>query len=378
VNRLAVSMTVEQLWQPAPGGSGTYIRELATALTARTDVALMGVRAFGRDDERKGLPDAMTIRQSRLPRAVLYALWVEWRIPGLPGPKPQVIHATTWSIPRRTAPLVVTVHDTAFLRNPDHFTPRGVSFFQWALGVTRREADAVVVPSRATFDDCVSAGIDPGLVTVIPHGVTALPVTDADIAAFRERRGLTRPYILWTGSIEPRKNLGVLLDAYADICHDTDLDLVLAGPDGWGGAAADLRARRAGLPADRVHVMGALALPELQAAYAGAQVYCYPSLWEGFGMPVLEAQAHGIPVVTSQDTAMAEFGGDGAILVDPQDPAAVAVALREAAGDRHDELSAAGLANAAKYTWAKSAELHMVAYRDAIEHYSTTRRGRRG
>ncbi|QAY64822.1 glycosyltransferase family 1 protein [Xylanimonas allomyrinae] len=361
-------MTVEQLWQPVPGGSGTYIRELAAELAERGDVVLTGVRARGSDDDLRGLPGSMTLRRSRLPRAVLYEAWTRWRRPAVPGPRPAVLHATTWAVPPRTAPMTVTIHDVAFRRSPEHFTRRGVSFFERALEIARREADSIVVPSIATREDCVAAGIDPARIHVAPHGVTAHSVDDAQVAAFRGRHRIERPYVMWCGAIEPRKNLGVLLEAFAGVVGDTDLDLVLVGPDGWGRAADDLRARLDTLPAERVHVLGALSWRELHEAYAAAHVFCFPSLWEGFGMPVLEAQAHGVPVVTSRATAMEEVGGEGVVLIDPRDPHDVAAGLREAAGPRHAALSAAGQVNASRYTWARSAERHIGAYRAALDH----------
>jgi glycosyltransferase involved in cell wall biosynthesis len=365
---LDLTMTVEQLWQPVPGGSGTYIRELSAALARRDDVRLTGVRARADDDsDRRGLPPSMALRSSRLPRPVLYEAWTRLRRPAIRGPRPTVLHATTWAVPPRTAPLTVTVHDLAFRRSPEHFTPRGVAFFERALEITRREASAVVVPSAATRDDCIAAGLAPERIHVVPHGVTALPVTDAQVADFRARHRLARPFVLWCGAIEPRKNLSVLLEAFGRLVGDTDLDLVLVGPAGWGGAAADLRARRAALPADRVHVLGAVNWAELHTAYAAARAFCFPSLWEGFGMPVLEAEAHGVPVVTSRGTSMAEVSGDGAVLIDARDPDDVAAGLREATGARHAELSASAAANAVGYTWERSAALHMAAYRAALE-----------
>ena len=386
---MAVAMTVEQLWQPVPGGSGTYIRELAAALAARGDVTLTGIRARPSDPHASpptpscaqgvqrpespnpgpviDLPAVMQLHSSRLPRPALYESWLRLRRPRVPGPRPDVIHATTWAVPPRSAPLVVTVHDLAFQRSPDHFTPRGVAFFNRALEITRREADVVIVPSQATRDDVVAAGIDPERVRVIPHGVAAPPVTEAGAATFRERHGLLRPYVMWCGAIEPRKNLGTLLAAFSRIVGDADLDLVLAGPDGWGGAAADLGRRRAALPADRVHVLGALSWADLHAAYTGARVFAFPSLWEGFGMPVLEAQAHGVPVVTSRGTSMAEVLGGGGLLVDASDDADLAASILAAAGERHDVLSLAARVNAARYTWPASAEAHLAAYRDAAE-----------
>ena len=372
---LNITLTVEQLWQSVPGGSATYIRELTTALAARGDVTLTGVRARQKGEagtastagpEGKGLPASMEIADSRLPRPLLYQGWSHLRWPRLPGSPPDVIHATTWAIPRRSAPLVVTVHDVAFRRTPQHFTPRGVAFFERALAITRREADVVVVPSNASRDDAIAEEIDPDRIWVIPHGVTRLPTSEDDVARFRAQHTLTRPYVFWCGAIEPRKNLTGLLRAFGQVVHDADLDLVLAGPDGWGNAADDVRRLYEALPSGRVRVLGNLPWSDLHVAYAGARAFCFPSLWEGFGMPVLEAQTHGVPVVTSMATSMAEVCGAGAVLVDPHDDASIAAGILTAVGPKHDRLSVAALANAANYTWEQSAAQHVAAYRAAI------------
>ena len=369
--RLSVAMTVEQLWQPAPGGSGTYIAELARALAERTDVSLTGLAARASGPGSRALPAAMDVRHSPLPRAVLYELWSRGRPRGRRGEASrrhrEVVHATTWAIPRGTAPLVVTVHDLAFLRDPSHFTPRGNAFFRRALAITRDEADVVVVPSAVTAADCVAQGIDAGRIRVIHHGVRAPAVPGADVQTFRESRGLTRPYVLWCGTLEPRKNLATLLDAFGALLADApDLDLVLVGPAGWGGAADDVAARVAQLPAGRAHLLGRLDEADLQRAYAGARAFCFPSTWEGFGMPVLEAMAHGVPVVTSAGTSMEEISARGAILVDALSADDVAAALVAAVGPRHNELSAGARENAALYTWQRCAELHVQAYRAAL------------
>ncbi|WP_125774497.1 glycosyltransferase family 4 protein [Antribacter gilvus] len=376
---LSVALTVEQLWQPVPGGSGTYIRELAGALLDRGDVEPYGVRARpapapGGTEAPLG-PPGLPVVTSRLPRAALYESWSRLRRPAVPGPpgagdgtpgrSPAVVHATTWAVPPRSAPLVVTVHDLAFRRSPEHFTRRGVAFFERALELTRREADVVVVPSEATRADAVAEGIGADRVQVVPHGVRADAGARGRVPELRERFRLERDYVLWCGAIEPRKNLGVLLDAYARLLDEgSELDLVLVGPDGWGGAPSALTERLSALPPGRVHRTGQVSAADLQAAYAGATVFCFPSLWEGFGMPVLEAQAHGVPVVTTAETSMAEVSGDGAVLVPAQDARAVADGIAHALS-HHEKLSAAALTNAAGYTWARSAELHLDAYRDA-------------
>lgn len=365
-------MTVEQLWQPFPGGSGTYIKELASALTLRDDVDLVGMSArHSREPAAPWtVPSGLRVTGSRLPRVILYEAWSRFRSPRIAQhAKPaDVLHATTWAVPQGFAPLVVTVHDLAFLRDPSHFTQRGNSFFRRALDIVRAEAAVVIAVSGTTRDDCIGAGIEPERIRVIHHGSTVPDVQPDEIAAFRARHGLTRPYVLWCGTLEPRKNLEGLLAAFGHVlAAGSDLDLVLVGPSGWGNASARLALAAAELPAERIHQLGTLAYRELHSAYAGARAFCFPSHWEGFGLPVLEAMSHGVPVVTSKGTAMAEISGAGALLVDPMKPPEIAAALLEAATTEHDRLSRSALTQSSAFTWQRCASETMDAYRAAAQ-----------
>jgi glycosyltransferase involved in cell wall biosynthesis len=360
---LAVAMTVEQCWQRVPGGSATYIVELARALAERDDVRVHGLAAAHRGAPPPGLLPAIPVRHQPLPR---YALYRSWDRLGLPRAEwsgaADVVHATTWALPATRRPLVVTVHDVAFLREPEHFTPRGVSFFRRALDRTRDGAAAVVVPSRATALDCQAAGIDAERLHVVPHGAPSWAVTADDVAAARAALGLPARFVLWCGTLEPRKNLPGLLEAFGLVAQqDPGLHLVLVGPTGWGERVAP----PAGPWRDRVHQVGRVGHDLLPAVYAAAEVFTFPSLWEGFGLPVLEAMTVGTPVVTSAGTSMAEVVGDAGLLVDPRDPTELAAGLTAAIGHRA-ELAAAGLARAAALTWEASAAGHVAAYRAAL------------
>ena len=170
--------------------------------------------------------------------------------------------------------------------------------------------------------------------------------------------------MLWVGTVEPRKNLPTLLRAFAAV--ETDAQLVLVGPQGWN---EELGARLAELPPAvraRVRVLGFVPHEDLGPLYAGAAAFCFPSLLEGFGFPVVEAMAQGTPVVTSLGTSTEELAGDAGLLVDPRDADALADALGRVLADEQlaRRLGELGRARAARYTWARSADLVLAAYRE--------------
>ncbi|MBW0254618.1 glycosyltransferase family 1 protein [Cellulomonas sp. PS-H5] len=358
-------VTVEQAWQRVPGGSASYLLALLDALRHRDDVRATGLAAAHRHHEPDELRVPVPVRSLPLPRYALYRAWNH-----LSAPRPEwlvrdldVVHASTWAIPPTSRPLVVTVHDVAFLRDPAHFTPRGVRFFTRALERTRDEAAAVVVPSRATADDCVAAGIAPERLHVVPHGAPGWTVTASDVAEVRTRLGLPERFVLWCGTFEPRKNVGGLLAAFARLAErDPDVRLVLVGPPGWG----EVPARPAPGPWERrVVELGRLSTSDLRATYAAAAAFCFPSTWEGFGLPVLEAMSVGTPVVTSRGTSMAEVVAGAGVLVDPLDPEDLAAGMERALSEEGPLLGAAGRARSQAFTWSDAAARHAAVYRGA-------------
>ncbi|NMH97414.1 glycosyltransferase family 4 protein [Pseudonocardia sp. K10HN5] len=359
-------MVVEQAWHRVPGGVARSILETLRALRERTDVDVVPVAAWHRTppDEPWTIPPP--VRHLPLPRVALYEAWQRIRRPAVQrvtGPV-DLVHATTMAVPPSGgAALVVTVHDLAFRSNPGHFTRRGLRFFERGLALVRAEADLVLCPSRATAHSCVAAGIPQQRVRIVAQGVR-VPAVDADqVRRLREAHGLRRDYVMWCGTLEPRKNVPALLAAFRQLVEDgLDLDLVLVGPAGWGSVDTAV----AGPAAERVRRLGFLSSADLHAAYGGARVFCYPSLTEGFGLPVLEAMAHAVPVVTSRGTAAEEAAGGAALLVEPTDVQGLASALAAAAGDRHDELAAAGAARAAQASWTATAAATVEAYREAV------------
>ena len=361
-----VSMTVEQCWRDTPGGSGRYIVELSSALRAFPEVRVRGVSARHQNPPSASFSLTIPVDRSTLPSHLLVRAWDHVRRPlveRIHTAEVDVVHATTWTIPATRKPLVITVHDLAFLHFPEYFTPRGLAYFTRALERTRSQADVVIVPSQATADDCLANGIDADRVRVIPLGLTTTTVTAEQCASFRQRTGLSDRYLLWCGTHEPRKNLAGLLAAFALVAgEEPDLQLVLIGPPGWGDAPPELDQATAA----RVHSLGFVSDEDLHCAYSLADAFIFPSHWEGFGLPVLEAMGHGVPVVTSANSSMAEVVGPAGVLVDPDSPASIAAGIRTAIGTSRADLALQSLERSQMFTWERTAQLTVQAYSEAV------------
>jgi glycosyltransferase involved in cell wall biosynthesis len=295
------------------------------------------------------------VRASRLPRPLLYEAWlaVRWpRVEAVTGPV-DVVHATTILTPPCKAPLVVTIHDLAFRRPDGGATRRGRRVFERALTLAGVHATLVLCSSRATLEDCAAAGIDRARLRHVPLGVDARPVGPDEVRDVRTRYRLPSEFVLFTGTIEPRKNLAGLIRAMRRL---PGVPLVVAGPSGWGESLGQVP--------EWVRLLGFVPEPDKPALLAAASVVAYPSLWEGFGLPVLEAMAQGTPVVTSAGTSTEEVAGGAAVLVDPSDDDSLAEGIRRALADP-SPLRAAGLARAAAMSWDRTVEQVVAAYREA-------------
>lgn len=363
---MRVALTLEQCWHRVPGGSATSILALAGALSSRGDVEVVGVSARHPGPPPAPFTPPVSVAALALPRVALYEAWhaLRWpKVEAATGPV-DVVHATAVAVPGARAPLAVTIHDLAFLAEPGHATRHGLRFFRRGTEMARRHAGVVLVPSEATADECRAAGFDPGRIRVIPWGVAPSTVEPAQVEAVRAAHGLDRPYVMFCGTVEPRKNLPRVVEAVARLDR-SDLDLVLVGPEGWN---EDLGALLERLPG-RVRSLGFVAPAERDPLYAGAAVVAYPSLREGFGLPVLEAMAQGAPVVTSRGTATEEVAGGAAVLVDPLSVDDIAAGIDRVLSDPSGgrSLAARGRARAAELTWERCAELHVDAYRELAE-----------
>ena len=262
--------------------------------------------------------------------------------------------------PRRS---VATVHDVGYLFYPEAHPPADRRYLDWSTGWNARRSAAVLADSAATKADLVRAyGVDAAKVHVVYLGrdEALAPVRDpAELARVRARYGIGERYLLYVGTLQPRKNLARLVDAFTRLAGDpalTGVQLVLAGKPGWLADDLAPRVARLGL-AGRVLFPGYIADADLPALLSGALAFAFPSLYEGFGIPVLEAQSCGVPVMTSNNSSLPEVAGDAALLVDPHDVDAIAEAMRRLVTDDalRAELVRRGFENVKRFSWEKCA-----------------------
>jgi glycosyltransferase involved in cell wall biosynthesis len=324
LNPLRVAYTLEQCWHEVPGGSALSALHIARRIATRPDVELIGVAGRHRRRPEPDFRPPIDVRTLPLARPWLYEAWnrLGWPPVERATGRVDVCHSTI-AIPAATsAPHVVTVHDVAFVRTPERFTTHGARVMRAGLERCRR-ADLVLCPSAATRGDLVELGFDEQRIRLVPWGVEASTVTEADLARVRSAYALPQSFVLYVGTVEPRKNVARLAQATASL--GDPLPLIVAGAPGWGEIETD---------APGVRFLGFVPERDLPALYASATVFAYPSLDEGFGMPVAEAMAYGLPVVTSRGTATEETAGGAAVLVEAEDVESIrdglATALDEA------------------------------------------------
>lgn len=340
----------EQMLAPVPGGTGRYTAELLRALarTAPPGWTVSSAVARRADVTAARVEGVAGPRRLALPPRALALAWQA----GLPlWPGGDAVHAPTPLAPPRAAgarTLTVTVHDTVPWTHPGTLTPRGVTWHRTMIGRAARTADALVVPTAAVAEEL--AGLLPatGPVHVVGHGVTdalARPAGDRELPA---------RYVLAVGTLEPRKGIDVLIRALREV---PDVPLLLAGQPGWGGLDPAALAGAHGVDPDRVRVLGRLSDADLAGVLHGASVLAVPSLAEGFGLPLLEGMAAGVPVVHSDAPALVEVAGGAGLTVPRGEPSALAAALRRVLGDPATARSLAdrGARRAADFSWAAAA-----------------------
>lgn len=359
-------------------GIGRYTRGIVSAL-ARLDETNQYTLVVPRD--AGALPDnpgAANMRFLRLPFSdwLLTVAWHRLRLPlpvdAFTGPL-DLFHAPDFVLPPlRRGRAIVTVHDLSFMRFPQCADKGLVAYLNSVVPRSLRRAHLILADSTATRQDLITLlGMPPQKVTVVPAGVGPeyRPITDeALLAEVRRRYSLPRRFILHVGTLEPRKNLPRLMEALAAIStQERDVRLVLVGGKGWLYQDIFDTVDRLGL-GERVVFPGYVAEADLPAVYNLATVVAYPSLYEGFGIPPLEAMACGVPVVCSNSSSLPEVVGDAALQIAPEDSDGLAAALLSALNneDMRRHMRQRGLERARLFTWPAAAARLLEAYKQCV------------
>ncbi len=361
-------------------GIGRYTRELVKALakysgeetTARYRLFIAGNRATPSESIGPHFSWHRTALSKRWLERLWYRLRLPLRIEGWTGPL-DLFHQPDFILPpvKSNIPTIVTIHDLSFVREPTSVMP-GMSrhlnkWVPWSVN----KATHVVAVSEATRQDLIDLyQTPPEKITTIYHGVDPLfaPLTNNDkLKAVRKKYGLgTGPFILSVGTIQPRKNYQRLIQAFAQL--KTEHTLVLAGGIGWQAEAILAEAKQPALK-NKVTLPGFIADEDLPALYSAADLFAYPSLYEGFGLPVLEAMACGTPIVTANTSALPEVTGQAGLLVDPLDVSAITQAMTDILTNHslHEYLSQKGRVQAANFTWKNTAKELVNLYQFLLE-----------
>lgn len=318
------------LFAQTRAGTARYLREVIAGLERHPEIELVRL-AFG--------------GPGRATAAVRDALWYPVGLPRRARrARLEILHCPTFRAPLHSpVPVVVTVHDLAVLRFPEAFNRWTRTYSRVAVPRAVRAAARVIAPSEFTKGEIVE------LLKVPADRIRVIPSAPAEVFT-PVGTAAEGDYVLAVGTLEPRKNLARLAEA----TRRAKIELRVVGRKGWGGVELD---------GDGIHWLGEVSDRELASLYRGALCVAYPSLYEGFGLPVVEAMACGAPVVTSAGSGTEEVAGGAGVLVDPRDPASIAAGIEEALG-RREELGRLGLARASGYDREKMVEETVAVYRE--------------
>jgi len=362
-----------------PTGVGRYVRNLVRAMEG-IDPSI-GVRLYLPGMPPGGLPGggARAVFLGPPPGGRALGLdnvftWNHLRLPmHLLRRRVDLLHSPFYTLPAFCpCPAVVTIHDITFDLHPEWFTAKArLAFSGFAAGSARKARHVLTVSERSRQDIITRYRVAPSRVTAVPLAPDPefVPIDDPGrLAAVCHKYDLGEEYVLHVGSITPRRNIGRLLDAFGSVrARAPHLRLALVGrvEPPSGPLQPEIEAR--GL-AGSVRAIGYVDQADLPALYAGAAVLAYPSLYEGFGLPVLEAMACGVPVLTASTSCFPEVAGDAALLVDPMDTEAIAAGLWSLLSEMpvRERLIAKGLARAAAFTWDRTARETLSVYRQAL------------
>lgn len=364
------------------GGIGRYTRGLVGALAALDRENRYVLYAATSGLERRHAPAGpwpanFNLRALPLTDRHLAILWQRLRLPvpvEVVTGRVDLFHSPDFVLPpvwrARTA---LTVHDLSFLRCPECSSPPLLEYLLRSVPPSVRRADLILADSESTREDLVELlHVPEECIRVVYPGVEErlqAPVEEADVARVLARYGLRRPYLLGLGTLQPRKNFSRLIRAYHLLRQERRVPhlLVIAGGRGWLDDDIYATIEALGLH-EEVRITGFVEDHDLPALYAGADAFAFPSLYEGFGIPILEAMACGTPVVTANVSSMPEAGGDAALYVAPEDVEGLAEALWRLIDDRAlvDDLVRRGRARVGEFSWRAAAQSLLAAYRDLV------------
>jgi len=278
--------------------------------------------------------------------------------------KLDLFHASNWAIPKTKAKLVTTIHDLTFLKYPRTHTPHSVKTHTRHLKRAKKYADRIITDSESTKKDLIQYGIPKDKITVIYLAPAKIfkPLKDKQkLKNIKAKYNLKGPYLLSVGTQEPRKNLKRLIKAHSRLSRQyPKLQLAIAGKFGWGD-----RSR----PVKGVKLLGFVPDQDLAGLYSGAKAFIYPSLYEGFGFPVLEAMACGCPVITANISSLPELGGQAALYVNPYKISQIAEAIKvvlDLSSEKRQAIIQKGLIQAKQFSWKKAAQQTLDVYKEVV------------
>ncbi|MCX6015715.1 MAG: glycosyltransferase family 1 protein [Chloroflexales bacterium] len=318
-----------------------------------------------------GLPANFKVRPSLLP-TINPRVRIPWEQvmapPLLAAHGADVYHGVLNVMPLLAGiPSVVTIHDLSAMLFPQTFRRINRMYTRWAIQVSaKRAAHLFTVSEYAKQEMVTHLNVPAERITVTYDACDARfrPSTPSELAAFRQRNGLPERYLFYLGTLEPRKNIPRLLDAYAQIAHEVDAPLLIGGGKGWLYEPILAQAERLNL-GDKLRFVGYIPQAEQHLWYGAATAFVFPSLYEGFGMPPLEAMACGTPVIVSNASCLPEVTGDAGYQVDPHDVDGWAQAMHQVLGDAslREDLAARGPIQAARFSWQETALRTLAVYR---------------
>jgi len=362
---------------PGRTGVGNYVYYLLKYMLEQEDgIEFSGLAVTRSRVDLAGLPAAnLPVKHIRMPTRLMYALWNRsalFPVERLVGDV-DLYHGTNFYLPpARSAKLALTIHDLSFMVHPQYSSPKIVGPFSKHVRRFSQRADLILVYSEATRADLER------LLDVPRDKIVAAPMAVDDCLAPVERDraraevgrrwGLHNPYILFVGMLEPRKNIPSILRAFDAIRDTVNHDLVLAGDKGWECREIFRLVDELGLR-DRARFIGFVPHTELAPLYSAADAFVFPSFYEGFGLPPLEAMKCGCPVVAADNSSMPEVLGDAALLVSADDWRALASSLENVLTDERlrSDLITRGLNRVQSFSWRRCAEQTIAAYRRIVE-----------